>query len=78
MHLGPPPLVLPTKRTEDPGGSSEDDGLPHSPPEMLGLPKNTLCKVTGFMHNCLLYCNPLPKTSDPKNIFHLAIVSYFP
>ncbi|KAL7881682.1 hypothetical protein AOLI_G00085300, partial [Acnodon oligacanthus] len=40
MHLGPPPLVLPIKRSEDPGGSSEDDGLPHSPPEILGVPKN--------------------------------------
>ncbi|XP_036454864.1 mucin-17 isoform X2 [Colossoma macropomum] len=40
MHLGPPPLVLPIKRSEDPGGSSEDDGLPHSPPEILGIPKN--------------------------------------
>ncbi|XP_030641947.1 uncharacterized protein KIAA1211-like [Chanos chanos] len=33
MRLGPPPMVLPIKRPEDPGGSSEDDGLPHSPPE---------------------------------------------
>ncbi|XP_066542018.1 CRACD-like protein [Hoplias malabaricus] len=40
IHLGPPPLLLPIKRTEDPGGSSEDDGLPHSPPEILGMPKN--------------------------------------
>ncbi|XP_017560140.1 CRACD-like protein isoform X2 [Pygocentrus nattereri] len=40
IHLGPPPLVLPIKRSEDPGGSSEDDGLPHSPPEILGIPKN--------------------------------------
>ncbi|XP_014029882.2 CRACD-like protein isoform X2 [Salmo salar] len=34
MHLGPPPLVLPIKHPEDLGGSSEDDGLPHSPPEI--------------------------------------------
>ncbi|CDQ81953.1 unnamed protein product [Oncorhynchus mykiss] len=34
MHLGPPPLVLPMKHPEDLGGSSEDDGLPHSPPEI--------------------------------------------
>ncbi|KAI1899855.1 hypothetical protein AGOR_G00066070 [Albula goreensis] len=33
MHLGPPPLLIPGKRTEDAGASSEDDGLPHSPPE---------------------------------------------
>ncbi|XP_046902650.1 mucin-5AC isoform X2 [Hypomesus transpacificus] len=33
MRLGPPPLVVPIKRQEDLGGSSEDDGLPHSPSE---------------------------------------------
>ncbi|KAG9339438.1 hypothetical protein JZ751_023575 [Albula glossodonta] len=33
MHLGPPHLLIPGKRTEDAGASSEDDGLPHSPPE---------------------------------------------
>uniref|UniRef100_A0A8B9LQ03 DUF4592 domain-containing protein n=1 Tax=Astyanax mexicanus TaxID=7994 RepID=A0A8B9LQ03_ASTMX len=52
MHLGPPPLVLPIKRTEDPGGSSEDDGLPHSPPEILGLHKNMPYKVTNFSQSC--------------------------
>ncbi|KAJ8410003.1 hypothetical protein AAFF_G00210440 [Aldrovandia affinis] len=35
IHLGPPPLLIPGKRTEDTGASSEDDGLPHSPPETL-------------------------------------------
>lgn len=34
MHLGPPPVLLPIKRREDLGGSSEDDGLPRSPPEV--------------------------------------------
>ncbi|XP_030634825.1 uncharacterized protein KIAA1211-like [Chanos chanos] len=34
MRLGPPPLVIPIKRVEDPGATSEDDGLPCSPPEM--------------------------------------------
>lgn len=34
MHLGPPSLLLPIKRREDLGGSSEDDGLPRSPPEV--------------------------------------------
>ncbi|XP_071196189.1 CRACD-like protein [Salvelinus alpinus] len=34
MRLGPSPLVLPIKSPEDLGGSSEDDGLPHSPPEI--------------------------------------------
>ncbi|XP_072542167.1 uncharacterized protein cracdla isoform X2 [Salminus brasiliensis] len=53
MHLGPPPLVLHIKRTEDPGGSSEDDGLPHSPPEILGLPKN------------MPYKSPMQPSSQP-------------
>ncbi|XP_063248634.1 CRACD-like protein isoform X2 [Prinia subflava] len=35
MKLGPPPpFRLHAKRTEDAGTSSEDDGLPRSPPEM--------------------------------------------
>ncbi|XP_074069850.1 CRACD-like protein isoform X2 [Macrotis lagotis] len=35
MKLGPPPPCgIPTKRGEDAGMSSEDDGLPRSPPEM--------------------------------------------
>lgn len=33
IKIGPPPLGLLSKRTED-GTSSEDDGLPRSPPEM--------------------------------------------
>ncbi|XP_029937474.1 cancer-related regulator of actin dynamics [Myripristis murdjan] len=33
LHLGPPPLVLPIKRSEDADSRSEDDGRPHSPPE---------------------------------------------
>ncbi|XP_072513150.1 uncharacterized protein cracdlb [Salminus brasiliensis] len=34
MRLGPPPLLIPGKRIEDSGTTSEDDGLPCSPPEM--------------------------------------------
>ncbi|XP_059355701.1 mucin-2 [Carassius carassius] len=34
LHLGPPPLLLPTKRREDMGGSSEGDSLSHSSPEV--------------------------------------------
>ncbi|XP_076839248.1 uncharacterized protein cracdlb isoform X2 [Brachyhypopomus gauderio] len=34
MRLGPPPLRIPTKRIEDSGTTSEDDGLPCSPPEI--------------------------------------------
>ncbi|XP_061082836.1 CRACD-like protein [Conger conger] len=33
LRLGPPPLLITGKRAEDTGVSSEDDGLPHSPPE---------------------------------------------
>uniref|UniRef100_A0A3P8ZK51 DUF4592 domain-containing protein n=1 Tax=Esox lucius TaxID=8010 RepID=A0A3P8ZK51_ESOLU len=34
IHLGPPPLLITGKRMEDSGGTSEDDGLPQSPPEI--------------------------------------------
>uniref|UniRef100_H2ZVI7 DUF4592 domain-containing protein n=1 Tax=Latimeria chalumnae TaxID=7897 RepID=H2ZVI7_LATCH len=34
IKLGPPPLVVPTKKLDDAGASSEDDGLPRSPPEV--------------------------------------------
>ncbi|XP_075056248.1 CRACD-like protein isoform X2 [Mixophyes fleayi] len=34
IRVGPPPFGLISKRTDDTGASSEDDGLPHSPPEM--------------------------------------------
>ncbi|KFP58123.1 Uncharacterized protein KIAA1211-like, partial [Cathartes aura] len=41
MKLGPPPpFGLHAKRTEDAGTSSEDDGLPRSPPEMSLLHEN--------------------------------------
>lgn len=32
--MGPPPLRIPSRRTDDTGTSSEDDGLPRSPPEI--------------------------------------------
>ncbi|KAM9321209.1 CRACD-like protein [Gastrophryne carolinensis] len=35
IRIGPPPFGMLSKRTEDPGTSSEDDGLPRSPPEMF-------------------------------------------
>uniref|UniRef100_A0A672KJT4 Si:ch211-149l1.2 n=1 Tax=Sinocyclocheilus grahami TaxID=75366 RepID=A0A672KJT4_SINGR len=34
LHLGPPPMLIPGKCIEDSGTTSEDDGLPCSPPEM--------------------------------------------
>ncbi|XP_041925292.1 CRACD-like protein isoform X1 [Alosa sapidissima] len=35
LRLGQPPHVMSIKRPEDTGGSSEDDGLPQSPPEII-------------------------------------------
>lgn len=35
LRLGQPPLVMSFKRPEEAGGSSEDDGLPQSPPEII-------------------------------------------
>ncbi|XP_074992969.1 CRACD-like protein isoform X2 [Calonectris borealis] len=51
MKLGPPPpFGLHAKRTEDAGTSSEDDGLPRSPPEMSllhgNLNSDTTTRVT--------------------------------
>ncbi|XP_043927752.1 CRACD-like protein [Protopterus annectens] len=37
IKLGPPPRLIPTKKMDDTGTSSEDDGLPRSPPEMFSL-----------------------------------------
>ncbi|KAM6290693.1 CRACD-like protein [Porphyrio hochstetteri] len=49
MKLGPPPpFQLHTKRTEDAGTSSEDDGLPRSPPEMSLLHENLNSGTTRF------------------------------
>ncbi|XP_054069168.1 CRACD-like protein isoform X3 [Rissa tridactyla] len=47
MKLGPPPpFGLHAKRTEDAGTSSEDDGLPRSPPEMSLLHENVYSGTT--------------------------------
>ncbi|XP_074013039.1 CRACD-like protein [Numenius arquata] len=47
MKLGPPPpFGLYAKRTEDAGTSSEDDGLPRSPPEMSLLHENLYSGTT--------------------------------
>ncbi|CAJ0944597.1 unnamed protein product, partial [Ranitomeya imitator] len=35
IKVGPPPIGFLSKRSDDAGTSSEDDGLPRSPPEML-------------------------------------------
>ncbi|KAL2081380.1 hypothetical protein ACEWY4_023233 [Coilia grayii] len=49
LRLGQPPLVMSYKRPEDTGGSSEDDGLPQSPPEIVlndVLPPKTSFKTS--------------------------------
>ncbi|KYO38206.1 acrosomal protein KIAA1210 homolog isoform X1 [Alligator mississippiensis] len=37
IRLGSPPLVITSRKVEDPGAVSEDDGLPRSPPEISTL-----------------------------------------
>ncbi|XP_076857961.1 uncharacterized protein cracdla [Brachyhypopomus gauderio] len=44
LHLGPPPLARPIKRTEEPAREPVADGCLQSPPEILGLTKNPSCK----------------------------------
>lgn len=56
MCLGPPPLLIPGKRIEDSGATSEDDGLPQSPPEILfhdRTAQGPSYKVNGADH---IYC----------------------
>ncbi|XP_032863318.2 CRACD-like protein isoform X2 [Tyto alba] len=49
MKLGPPPpFGLHARRAEDAGTSSEDDGLPRSPPEMSLLHENLNSGTTRF------------------------------
>ncbi|XP_043846920.1 CRACD-like protein isoform X2 [Dromiciops gliroides] len=49
MKLGPPPPCgIPTKRGDDAGMSSEDDGLPRSPPEMSLLHDINVSTTTKF------------------------------
>lgn len=62
MHLGPPPLVLPIRRPEDPGSRSEDDGLPHSPSEISGV----LSKCTFQPSSRPL--SPIPKPTPSKPV----------
>uniref|UniRef100_A0A8D0ENX0 CRACD like n=1 Tax=Strix occidentalis caurina TaxID=311401 RepID=A0A8D0ENX0_STROC len=68
MKLGPPPpFGLHAKRTEDAGTSSEDDGLPRSPPEMSLLHENLnsgTTRVSNFSidkNHCLMTS---PQISD--------------
>ncbi|XP_075857134.1 CRACD-like protein isoform X1 [Microcebus murinus] len=60
MGPPPPPGVLPAKRGEDAGMSSEDDGLPRSPPEMSLLHD----VVTGPTIKVSLVSSPRPLSPD--------------
>ncbi|XP_070771412.1 serine-rich adhesin for platelets [Enoplosus armatus] len=69
MHLGPPPLVLPIRRPEDLGSRSEDDGLPHSPSEILGADvtnQGALSKTISQPPSCPL--SPIPKPVPTKTV----------
>ncbi|XP_042351076.1 capping protein-inhibiting regulator of actin dynamics isoform X2 [Plectropomus leopardus] len=61
LHLGPPPLVLPIRRPEDVGSRSEDDSLPHSPPEMSGALNKTISQPSSRP----LSPNPKPAPTKP-------------
>uniref|UniRef100_A0A9L0SYZ2 CRACD like n=1 Tax=Equus caballus TaxID=9796 RepID=A0A9L0SYZ2_HORSE len=79
MGPPPPPGGLPAKRGDDAGMSSEDDGLPRSPPEMSLLPDmgpGTTIKATQSESLSDLTCTPeeeedhekpLPKVSTEEN-----------
>uniref|UniRef100_A0A8C9NUK2 CRACD like n=1 Tax=Serinus canaria TaxID=9135 RepID=A0A8C9NUK2_SERCA len=61
MKLGPPPpFGLHAKRTEDAGTSSEDDGLPRSPPEMSLLHES----LSSGMRTRVSSSTGSPRTSD--------------
>uniref|UniRef100_A0A8C6EIL3 CRACD like n=1 Tax=Microcebus murinus TaxID=30608 RepID=A0A8C6EIL3_MICMU len=63
MGPPPPPGVLPAKRGEDAGMSSEDDGLPRSPPEMSLLHD----VVTGPTIKVSLVSSPRDTTVSPRS-----------
>ncbi|XP_034550079.1 proteoglycan 4 [Notolabrus celidotus] len=59
MHLGPPPLVLPIRRPEDPEGRSDDDYLSSSPAEIsVSESQGTLSDTSPI--------SPNPKQSPTK------------
>ncbi|XP_070832821.1 CRACD-like protein isoform X2 [Chaetodon trifascialis] len=72
MHLGPPPLVLPIRRPEDPGSRSEDDSLSHSPPENSRgdfITQAALSKTIYQPFSCPLSPKPPPTKSVPQTPF---------
>ncbi|KTF88105.1 hypothetical protein cypCar_00014030 [Cyprinus carpio] len=57
LHLGPPSMLIPGKRIEDSGTTSEDDGLPCSPPEMSFHER--------VMHGAVYKADPFQPSSRP-------------
>ncbi|KAM9346807.1 uncharacterized protein cracdla [Symphorus nematophorus] len=69
LHLGPPPLVLPIRRPEDLESRSEDDSLPHSPPEISGgdiTTQGALSKTVSQPFSRPL--SPIPKPAPTKSV----------
>ncbi|XP_055785921.1 CRACD-like protein isoform X3 [Salvelinus fontinalis] len=63
MCLGPPPLLIPGKRMEDSGATSEDDGLPQSPPEILFHDRT----AQGPSYKCLSQPSSRPLSPNPAS-----------
>nr|XP_046175296.1 CRACD-like protein isoform X2 [Oncorhynchus gorbuscha] len=73
MCLGPPPLLIPGKRMEDSGATSEDDGLPQSPPEILFHDRT----AQGPSYKCLSQPSSRPLSPNPASLcFHSPAVDF--
>lgn len=77
----PPPGGLPIKRAEETGMSSEDDGLPRSPPEMsllhdagpgTNIKASAVCTLEYF-HPYLTLCNA--STLEAHQVFQQGLLS---
>ncbi|KAF7665714.1 hypothetical protein LDENG_00134720 [Lucifuga dentata] len=68
MHLGPPPLVLPIRRPEDPSSHSEDDSLTHSPPEISGGNITTQGALSKAIPQSSRPLSPVSKPTPTKSV----------
>ncbi|XP_055395242.1 CRACD-like protein [Bubalus kerabau] len=71
MGPPPPPGSLPTKRGDDAGMSSEDDGLPRSPPEMSllhDIGSGTTIKASATSPEQASETSASPRTSDSSMV----------
>nr|XP_014332620.1 PREDICTED: uncharacterized protein KIAA1211-like homolog [Bos mutus] len=71
MGPPPPPGSLPTKRGDDAGMSSEDDGLPRSPPEMSllhDIGSGTTIKASATSPEQASETSTSPRTSDSSMV----------